>query len=355
MKTIYTYLILIGLSTIGVSCKKEKIEEPLPEQQAVFMSQGTIGAEFFSIKAGENNFYMHTFTEQVNGVSLFSGKLSDGDFELQMSIYDGFIDLPSANNQDLPENIQFAMTSLEPLAVLSKDLLPNAAFIQQIKWFVNGTYAGLNNVEIIEPGVYNVCAEVTFNDSSISNLCNEMILGYIKHATCKVRHLLSQNGSLQTWIEEDLVPISSIKWFVDGEFVSDDLKLMTTIDSLNHKVLAEVTFTNGVKRTKAILIDGSLSGKFIDDFSTFEVNSNPSNWDFKVVISLKKDGKVYVSNLAPNQSSTLHITNITYFGQNSAGKMVFKIQAEVSCSLKEVGTGEVLPFNCATVFGLEIN
>lgn len=355
MKTIYTYLFLLGFSSIIAGCNKEKIEDPLPEQQAVFTAQGSLGADSFSIAAGEDDFYMHSFTEQVNGVSLFSGKLSNGDFELQMGIYDGFIDLPSANNQDLPENIQFAMTSLEPLAALSKDLLPNAEFIQQIKWYVNGSYAGLNNVEIIQPGVYDVCAEVTFNDLSIGYLCNEMILGFEKHATCEIRHFLSQGGLLQTWVDENSVDVESIKWFMDDTLASQELKFMANIDQLSHLITAEIIFVNGVKRTKSILVDGSLSGKFIDDFSVFEVNTNPLNWDFNAVISLKKDGKEYVSNLAPNQSSTVHITNISYFGKNSSGKMVFKITAEVNCYLKELSSAEILPFTCSTVFGLEIN
>lgn len=355
MKTIYTYLFLIVFSGVITGCNKEKIEDPLPEQHAVFTAQGTLGAESFSIAAGVENFYMHSFTEQVNGVSLFSGKLGNGDFELQMGIYDGFIDFPSANNQDLPEIIQFAMTSLEPLAVLSKDLFPNAAFIQEIKWFVNGTYEGLNTVEIIEPGVYNVCAEVTFIDSSQGYLCNEMILGFEKHATCEIRHFLSQGGLLQTWVDENSVDVESVKWFMDGTLVSQELKLMTNLNQQSHEVTAEITFVNGVKRTKSILVDGGLNGKFIDDFSVFEISSYPFNRDFNATISLKKDGKHYVSMTAPNQSSEVELIDISYFGKNSAGKTVFKITAEVSCNLKEQTTGEIVPFVCSTVFALEIN
>lgn len=356
MKTSYKYLLLFTLLGLVTGCHKEEIEDPLPDQQPIFTAQGTIGSESFSAKAGEEGFYMSTFSELVNGVDLFSGKLSNGDFELQMGIYDGNIDLPASSTIDnLPSSLQFAQLPTEPLATLSKNLLPNNSLIQEIKWYINGVFAGLNSVEITNPGKYTVCADVTFFDQSHGDLCNDMILGYTKNATCKVRHLLSQNGSLQTWIEEDLVPLSSVKWFMDGILVSEDLKLMTSVDSFNHKITAEVIFANGVKRTKSILIDGGLNGKFIDDFSVFEVGSNPLFWDFKALISLKKDGKQYSSNIASNQSSTVNIIDVTYYGINSSGKAVFKITAEISCLLKEIGTGTIVPFTCNTVFALEIN
>lgn len=355
MRNLYLFIFIsLGILT---SCHKEPIEEPIPNEQAVFTAQGTIGSEAFSIKAGENNFYMSTFSESFNGVQLNSGKLSDGNFELEMGIFNGNIDLPSSSSsaQDLPENISFAILPTQPLAILSKDLLPNSLFIQEIKWFIDGVYAGTNDVEIMVPGKHNVCAVVTFFDGSSSSLCNEMILGYVKHATCSVRHFLGQNGNLQAWVDEDQVPVTSVKWFMDGTEISNDLKLNVSVNDQSHTVKAEIIFENGVKRTKSILIDGSLSGKFIDDFSVFENNSNTTNWDFNARISLKKEGKVYQSSIAQNQSSTIHITDVSYFGTNSAGKMVFKVTAEISCLLKDVASNETLPFNCVTVFGLEIN
>lgn len=356
MKTHYIIPFLLSLSIGFSSCKKEKVEDPLDENTPVFSATGTIGTESFSVHAGLDNFFMNTSSNSVNGVDFYSGKLGDGNFELEMGIYDGNIDINSSNfYQELPENLSFAMEPLEPLAFLSKDLLPNNMFIEEIKWYIDGLFAGLNNVTISKPGKYNVCALVTFTDGTYGNLCNEMILGYTENASCQILHYLTPEGELQVWVEEDQELVQTVKWFVDGQFVSDDTELMYSTDEENHTVKAEIVFQNGVQRVKSILIDGSLSGKFIDDFTVFENSANAVSWDFRAYISLKKDGKQYISSNTPNQLSSVHILSITYFGKNSAGKSVFKIIVDVSCQLKEISTNEILPFICSTEFGIEID
>jgi hypothetical protein len=104
-----------------------------------------------------------------------------------------------------------------------------------------------------------------------------------------------------------------------------------------------------------VLIDGTNSGFFIDDFSFFESYLSSFYWDFKTVISLKLNGKQYDSKNAPNQLSTVHINEINYYGINGAGKAIFKISADVTCNLREVGSSIVYPFQCSTVFGIEID
>lgn len=355
MKTKFIFIVFASLSALITSCHKEKVEEPPVASSPIFKAEGTLGTESFAIAAGEDNFYMNTFSDVVNGVDFFSGNLTDGSFELEMGIYDGNLDISSSNfSEDLPENIGFATNPTQPLAILSKSLLPNEMMIQQIDWFVNGVYEGSNTVEIMLPGKYNICAKVSFNDGSEETLCNEMILGYTKHATCQLRHFLSQGGAFQAWVDEYSVPLSSVKWFIDGNYASDNFKLITNLDQYSHIITAEINFENGVKRTKSMLIDGSLNGKFIDDFTVFENAGSIVNWDFDVSISLKKNGKQYISSNVSNETAQLTITDVDFYGTNSAGKAVFKISANVICNLKEAGTGEVLPFTCSTTFGLQV-
>lgn len=355
MKKIRILLILLLITNIVTSCKKEVIEDPLPVQDPVFYATGSVGDESFSAEAGNDNFYMETYGKVVRGVNFYAGKLSDNNFELEIGIYNGNLDYANIPASDgIPDMLNFAMMPTEPLAILSKDLLPNYMFIERIIWSLNGEYAGVDNVSITNPGKYNVCAAVKFVDGTEANLCNEMILGYTKHATGQIRHFLSQSGNLQVWVEADQVAISSVKWFIDGVFEADIMKLQKSIDANNHKITAEITFVNGVKRIKSILIDGSLSGKFIDDFSVFEVGSNLVNWDYNAQITLIKDGKEYTSILAPNESAEVEITDAVLYGKNSAGNLVYKISGNISCFLKEMGSGKIVPFNCTTTFGVEI-
>ena len=356
MKKRFLTLLLLTFVTLVSSCKKEVVEKPLSETEPIFRADGTIGVDDFSFVAGEENFFMNTMSETFNGIDFYSGRLSDGVCELEMGIYQGNIDIPANMfSQSIPDFTSVAMDPTQPLAYLTKDDFPNSMLIQEVKWFVDDVFVGVNSITLNEPGKFNVCAVVTFNDGSVSSLCNEMIVGFAKHATGQIRHLLTSNGELQTWIEEDLVPVQSVKWFVDGVYATNAVKLDQYLSQENHLITAEIIFTNGVKRKKSVLIDGTYNGFFIDDFSFFENHLSSFNWDFKTAISLRINGKQYDSKNAPNQFSTVHINEISYFGKNAAGKAVFKISADVTCNLREVGSSIVFPFQCSTVFGIEID
>ena len=356
MKKRFLTLLLLTFIALVSSCKKEVVEAPLTETEPVFRVDGTIGDDDFSFVAGKDNFFMNTMRETFHGIDFYSGRLSDGVSELEMGIYQGNNDIPAnVFSQSIPDFTSVAMDPMQPLAYLTKDVFPNSMLIQEVKWFVDDVFVGVNSITLNEPGKFNVCAVVTFNDGSVSSLCNEMIVGFNKHAIGQIRHLLTSNGELQTWIEEDIVPVQSINWFVDGVYATNAFKLDQYISEENHLITAEIIFANGVKRKKSVLIDGTNNGFFIDDFSFFESYLSSFYWDFKTAISLKINGKQYDSKNAPNQLSTVHINEINYFGKNTAGKSVFKISADVTCNLREAGSNIVFPFQCSTVFGIEID
>lgn len=347
---------LVGVLFIMISCKKEQVEPPGVSNTPVFTLEGSLNGESLSLQAGVDNFYMNTSTLMINGVEFYNGVLTDGNTSVQLGLYNGNLDLPEAQfNQSIPNTLSFIQISSQPLAFLSKDLLPNTMFIDEIRWFINGVFAGVNYVEITTPGKYEICAQVYFTDQTYQELCNEMILGYTKHASGQLRHFLSQSGNLQVWVEENAVAVSSVKWYVDNQLVSEESKLALAVDEESHLVSADISFVNGVKRRKSILIDGSLNGKFIDDFSVFENSSSAMNWDYGLVLEIKRNGKVYRSDLTQNQSSSVQVNSVTYYGLNPQGKKVYKIDAQIDCSLKETASGQVVPFSGKTSFGVEID
>ena len=357
MKKLILYLPLYAFLAVALlSCKKEVVEDPQIDGTPIFKVAGTLGGEELLIQAGIDNNYMHTFGQQMNGVDQYCGKLGNSDQYLEIGIFNGNLDMELAPDPSiLQSEVSFAGLPQEPLAFLSKSLFPNAYMIEEVKWFLNGTLSGINDVEIMLPGKYFVCAQVKFNDGSTQELCNTMILGYQKNATAKIRHFLTQGGDLTVWIDQASVPVERIEWYVDGEFVTESDKLELEIDSYSHEVKTEIKFENGAHRTKAILVDGSLSGRFIEDFSVFEANQVGSAfWDYKMAISVKNNGKLYSSIVAPNESSVIEIQEINYYGKNAAGKSVFLVKAHVEVLLKEMQTSEVLPLNCDVVFGVEI-
>ena len=102
----YCCLIMISLA----SCKKDEVV--LPESNdPIFRVDGTFDGQNFSLIAGDNNAYMHTMTEIVNGVEVFSGNLSNGDFSVEMGVYNGLVDMPSSQMplQLLDLNPNFSM------------------------------------------------------------------------------------------------------------------------------------------------------------------------------------------------------------------------------------------------------
>ena len=147
----YCCLIIISLA----SCKKEEVV--LPESNdPVFRVDGSFDGQNFSLVAGDNNAYMHTMTEIVNGVEVFSGNLSNGDFSVEMGVYNGLIDMPSSQVvlELVDLNPNFSMNSAQGLMFLSKNMLvsPSGQYIEQIFWYIDGVFAGVNDVVIYDPG-----------------------------------------------------------------------------------------------------------------------------------------------------------------------------------------------------------
>jgi hypothetical protein len=360
MKTTMKYntiLLLFFAIALLSACKKKEIENPTTNSSPIFTAAGTVGNENFLLEAGNENVFMSTFINMSNGVKVYSGKLGNEDMEIEIGFHEGNIDLDGPFNvQTFPMNLKFAALSSQPLAILSKDLLPNSMFIEEVKWYINGVFTGVNDVEIIEPGKYNVCAEVEFNDGSEATLCNEMILGFAVNASCKMRHVLQSNGNLKVWLDAYSTPVDHVLWHVDDTLIGESMNLNTNIDHQNHLISAEIYYMNGAHRKKSILVDGSLSGKLIDDFSVFENGSvSQIKWDHSVVLKVKKNGLVYSSVGADNTASSIQLLNLSYYGKNSAGKDVYKCIASVSANVREVQAGSILPIEFTTTFGLEMH
>ena len=355
MRSPHRYIALMLLFSGLLSCKKEKVEDPIEPNTPVFRVDGTLGTEDFSAVAGDNDFFMSTFTESIQGVELFSGKLSDGNFDIEMGVFNGNIDLPAGQFvEELPTELHFAAIPQQPVFQLSKQLFPNSSYIDQIKWYVNGQFVGLNTMNIYEPGKYTVCAEVSFVSGNEGTVCNEVIVGYQKHASSILRHFVSPGGDLQVWLEEIDVPIASVKWYMDDNYVTNNLKLIDEIDDEMHVVKAEVTYENGVVRTKKVLLDGTACGGYLDDFSIFESNQTPFYRDFAIKFTVRKNGVEYTSINVPNSAAVFHVVDVTYYDENSSGHPVFKLVADVECMLRNNSTGQIVPFNGTVQVGIEV-
>lgn len=351
--------ILIAILSLSVlfSCKKEEIKDPVEDSVPVFKANIQLDGEDFLLEAGKDDVFMSTYTETVNGVERFSGKLGRSDVYIELGVFQGDLDINDPFSlKNFQGVLQFASIPVGPLAVLSKDDFPNAQVIDHIVWFKNGIQAGIDDMNISEPGRYDVCAEVHFIDGQIHQLCNELLLGYNINADCRIKHILSVFGDLHVWMDQPTSEINEIKWYLDGELYQTGEELDCVIDPNEHLIEAEISFENGSVRRKAILVDGSLSGHLINDFTYVETSPvNQIRWDYGVVINVLRDGKQYTSLTANNMDSSVEITDIEYYGQNAQGKNVYKCTGTIDAMVREVGTNSVVPITISTTFGLEMN
>ncbi len=350
------FMVVMG-GLIFPSCDKHSVNVP-QSNDPVFRADGTIDSEPFQLIAGDDNAFMFTSIETDNNVPIFSGKLSNGNFSIELGIYDGMIDMPIHNIlTSFPAEHIFSRKSTSPLAILARESFPNSDLITEVTWSLDGGPLIFNTLTIMKPGKYSVEANISFIDGSSSVLSSELIFGYARHANFHIKHFLNQNGTLSAWVEDPQVAIEKINWFLDDSLISTQSEFsFHGLTSTNHILRADVHFANGVKRTKNMLVDGSLSGKFIDDLSFFESGAlSLINRDFNVRLKLEKNGVTYMSDEVNSSLNTVSFSEISYYGKDSNGEDVYKVKAHIVASVRDVqnvyGT-KLLEFD--TTFGLAI-
>ena len=348
---------LIVSSLILQSCSKDQLNIH-EETDPVFTIDGMFGGSPISMAAGDNGAYMYTSTNEVNGVNLYGGYITDGNTTIEIGLFDGALDLPNHIPQVDISNItpMFAALQDQPLAELSKYIFSNQSYISEIEWFSNGQLIGVNNVEINQPGIYEVCAHITYLDQTNEILCNELILGYERSGNFEIQ-FSAISGYVDAGIQ--LVAGSSVPtevvWYLDSNYISNVNNLNVALPNGSHILTAEVTFANGAKKRKSCIINSIDQTKNVEDFTAFELQNNSAyKQDYRVLIKITRNGNEYYSNDVDNTSSTVEINDISYFGKNDAGNDVYKISATIDAKVKETAMSKYVPISFSTVFGIEI-
>lgn len=350
------YLLGFIMMAVTSSCEKDIIE--LPESNdPVFRAHGTFNGDAFEIVAGDNNAYMHTSTSQVNGVSVHSGKLSDGNFSIEMGIYEGDVDQPGSDILEVIDQCsEWSFSSTQELVILSKELFPNASLISNVEWTVNGNLQSGMEVPIYEPGVYEVCAFVAFTNQTYGQLCNEIIIGYERNSNFRLHHYINQDGILSTWMGDIDGDVSTSKWYLDGNLVGKNVDLAIEVDSSSHYLRADVVFADGTVRSKSILLDGSLNGNYIDDFTVFEQEDlSTVVRDYKWRVIVEENGVTYSSENIGSSNSSMLVHSIEPYADNANGKQVYKVSCTVSTNVMPNSGGTEIPLTFDTHFGIEID
>lgn len=346
------HALLFMLLLVFTGCKKEIIPPP-GSTEPVFTAEGTFGGQNIVLKAGDDNVLMQTEIEKINGVNFFKGILGNSQTQLEMGIFAGNIDIPGYPLPDFSNTseLSFAAVSSQPLMSISKYSFTNSGMISSIQWEVDGEMQSqLNNLKIYEPGLYNVCAHVTFTDNSTASLCEEIIVGYNCNANFDLNFFLGQDHSFKSWIKTLQGTVQKTQWYLNDSLYGEMDEINTDLNSGSHTIRAVTSFTNGVKKTKSILIDGSLYGNNIDNLlksATFSAGLQ----DYTVKVKMKRDGMVYTSENTSNASNKVAVDNIAYHGTNAAGDPVYIIHGTINANLKSAN-GNILPLKMKVSFGV---
>ncbi|MCH2231271.1 MAG: hypothetical protein MK105_13090 [Crocinitomicaceae bacterium] len=359
MKLEMKHIFFLGITAVMFfsGCKKDTIEIP-ESNDPVFTARGTLSGEEFFIVAGDNGAYMHTMTNVENGVNVYSGNLSNGDFGIELGVFDGLLDL--IDDQFIVELLTnntpgFAHSEGQPLAELNKNLIDDLQNVHHINWYVNNVFAGVDIVKIQEPGKYYVCANVTFNDMSTASYCNELIIGFESGANCTIHSNVSVAGELICSLINNTEQVIELNWYLDDVLIGSNIYVDMLVSPEIHNLRAEITFANGVRRTKEVLIDGTQANRDLADFTIFEENQvQVTPRDFNLKLAIERNGKHYHSILANNANSIVEITNIEKYENNSAGNDVYKISANINANLLESDSMKETEVQLEVTFGIEI-
>jgi hypothetical protein len=349
MSRLFSYLSVL---LVIFACEKQEIKDPPLGNNPIFTATGSIASDQFQFTAGDNDCVMETNVTILNGIKNYFSRFHNGNDELKIVFKDGFLNVPFVDV--LNSNIVFSNYPNNNQIILSKSDMPNNNMVQSIEWFVNGSFAGLNDVILNEAGVFDVCANVTFIDGSNASVCNQIILGYEYGSHFQVRHFLTNDGELKVWIDENEEDIDHINWYLDEQWIGSEDDLDIDIDQGAHTLKAELIFENGCKRLRSIWIDGSLQGKYIDDFASIENSWQETNQDYTAQIFLTLNSKQYVSIHNEQSQDFFNIESVSNYGLNTSGKPVVKIHGVISCEMQDIETAEILPFECEVDFALQV-
>ena len=353
MLKISKHIILSSIAaTLLFSCTKEKtIPNEIVTNDPVFNINGTIDGKEVNMVAGEASYYMYTSILKKNLVDYYIGNLSNGEDEFIIKLSDGDIDLPESNQGITAQNVNIAPNSSGPLAMLNKSLFGNESEISEIEWIVNGNNQIGEEVSIDEPGLYQICAGITFSNGNYGIVCNNYLIGYERNGEATLEFSVNSNEEVNATLSNISSAITEVNWYRNGLLVSNDLEYVDSNSTIDrYSLRAQIIFENGVLLEREVWVDKMNSQNHIEDIGTIEEQSN-LNWDYKAIIELTLDGENYIA-LDDSNTATFEITESNYFAKNANGNDVIKITGSLNVPFRRTSDQEIVNGSFLITFGI---
>lgn len=354
MKLIIYMLFVLSAWLFG-SCKHEVIPAPV-SNSPIFGVEGKVGEDSVSLMAGTGEITMKPSLDEVNGVKVYNGTLGNDQSYFQLQIYSGNIDFPNQPKFNPDSFNEFSFTPFNQGAVwsISKSDFPNNSSILEIKWSVNGVdQAILNDLKIDQPGRYEICARVKYEDQSESVLCREVTVGFKKNADFKLNYQVTSASNLNASIASVVgSPASAVKWYLNGNLISSGLEIDTLLSQGKYSLSAEVIFENGITVNHAAIVDVSWNENGVPDFTSLaweDINV----WDYKVKITYVKDGTTYRSDNEFNIGKVISVEDIIFHGKDNLGIPVYILKGSVDAILID-NNNDSFPFKAKLSIGFSV-
>ena len=348
----YTHILILFSTILLFGCKHEIIPAPI-SNTPIFGIEGTAGEDSFSLNAGVDDVEMTPSLIQTDGIKIYQGVLGNNNSSFQIQLYNGNIDFPNQPKFDPTTINEIFFTPIDQGALWSVNMsdFSIGSNITEIKFYVDGVaQVQLNELKIYKPGKYNVCANVTFENQSVSTLCREIIVGFKKNADFKLDYEVISGNRLYASVANLQNSIAEVKWYINDNYVSSEIEIDTILPNSKYSLRAEVTFANQIVQTRAALVDVSYDGNGIPDFSQLATQS-AQTWDYKAKLIYRKNGKSYSSENGLNLDSKIKVDEIKYHGLNSDGIAVYLLKGEIDAILQDSNMVS-LPVKAKLAFGI---
>ncbi|MFN5417154.1 MAG: hypothetical protein ACK5B9_08870 [Flavobacteriia bacterium] len=347
-----SFYIAIILGVIFTSCKKKIVEIP-DSNEPIFTVSGTIGSDSVNFIVGDDNSVFSAYMSNYNGVDFYTGKLSNENTEIEIGLFAGDNDFQNIKLDSLLnlKNIDIAELASNTIFEIKKGQFSNQQNIKEIKWFVDGEYRGTNSLKITTPGRYNLCANITYNNLQTAEVCNEILVGFRRNTTFNLDFNINSNNQLSSWVEPSGVPITSINWYLNDNLIANAPQLVTTLSNEIQVLKAEINFSDGSKRTRSVIVDGTNNNLSIADFAQNENESN-LQWDYKLKVIIKHLGNEYNSLFVENNESKLIVNNISFMGIDTKGNPVYIVKGLLTSKLLSKDTNEILDVKLNVSWGI---
>lgn len=349
------FFILFSSALLFSACRKEQFQEPEDpiSETPVFSVRGVIGEHQVDMEAGVDGAYQETSVVGINGIDFLSGKMIKGSSVFSLAISSGEIGVTPALSTMTTPSLSFAYEEQNWYTV-SQQSLPNNQQIQTIVYSLDGLETG-GNMSILSAGFHTICATVVFTDGTTRTVCNKLLLGYKDLAGYKIKFNPQQGaGSTNLWLESSSTPIAGTKWYVNGEFVSEQEQMSLNPGSGVVSVKAVTTFTNGIVREHEVLVDTDGQGRYMLDMETYKTAVEQIYFnDFKVQMSFQNNTDIYKSYASTDIPGGFTVNSISLFKEQPNGNKIYKVSGVIKTNVKGLLSGNLLHSQLEVTFAIE--